>query len=240
MENLVRILDPFEKATTIVCGDKYPTMHKILPIVVKLLRVIEIEDDDLPVIKNVKSQLAKEINKRTTSDVTTLIACIMNPFTKDLAFLPEEREQAHQILRDLMSTVEQPRIKQEDQETEAKETEFQENPAPLPALPTLDTVTISSPDKRLKSADTEDWLEDVVCIHVTQPNTINAIELEISRYLAMATTTNDSDKKTLTVLECWKENEMVFPRISKIAKKFLAIPASSVSSERVFSFFVDR
>ena len=33
----------------------------------------------------------------------------------------------------------------------------------------------------------------------------------------------------------WKNNETKFPRIAKMAKKFLAIPASEVASERSFS-----
>jgi hypothetical protein len=36
-------------------------------------------------------------------------------------------------------------------------------------------------------------------------------------------------------LEWWKEKELLFPRLSKLAKKFLAIPASSAPSERLFS-----
>jgi len=35
IECIVDLLEPFEKATTIVCADKTPTLHKILPIVKK-------------------------------------------------------------------------------------------------------------------------------------------------------------------------------------------------------------
>ena len=32
VERLVEVLTPFEKATAIVCTDKSPTMHKVLPV----------------------------------------------------------------------------------------------------------------------------------------------------------------------------------------------------------------
>ena len=36
-------------------------------------------------------------------------------------------------------------------------------------------------------------------------------------------------------LEWWRKHEAHLPRLSKLAKKYLAIPATSVPSERVFS-----
>src|SRR3990167_4344860 len=41
------------------------------------------------------------------------------------------------------------------------------------------------------------------------------------------------DGKTLT--EWWSRNQTQFPNSGRIARNFLAIPASSVTSERVFS-----
>ena len=83
----------------------------------------------------------------------------------------------------------------------------------------------------MKSADTDDWLEDVVCTGESM-DLGNASEHEIERYIGCQIEEIDHN---LTVLEWWKKNSAFFPRLSVLAKKFLAIHASSVSSERVFS-----
>lgn len=41
-ERLVILIIPFEKSTTIICTDQSPTMHKVLPIVVKLSQSVRL------------------------------------------------------------------------------------------------------------------------------------------------------------------------------------------------------
>ena len=189
------------------------------------LQAAEIKEDDLPIIRKLKDKLESEINRRSTTDKITLLGCIMNPFTKDLNFAPELRDQAYKYLKEviyehfnLMNVV----IKKEKDVTEVEEVQKEDN---------IDSQEEPAP-KKLKSVDTDDWLEDIVCTGETKSNPAKAIDIEIERYLASKVLEKDH---TLTILEWWKTYEHFYPRIHNIAKKYLSLPGSSVSSERVFS-----
>jgi len=53
---------------------------------------------------------------------------------------------------------------------------------------------------------------------------------ELTRYIAMATVPPMDSATTW-----WRDNEHSFPGLSSLARKYLAVPASSVPSERMFS-----
>jgi hypothetical protein len=58
------------------------------------------------------------------------------------------------------------------------------------------------PSKRLKSADTEEWLEDVVCTGQTVINPESAAENEVQRYLGAKIAEGDQG---LSALEWWEK-----------------------------------
>lgn len=84
----------------------------------------------------------------------------------------------------------------------------------------------------MKSADTEDWLSDIVCIGESQNNEDDVVQAEVERYLGSGMKKGDEN---CTVLQWWKKNEMFYPRVALLAKRILCVQASSVPSERVFS-----
>ena len=55
---------------------------------------------------------------------------------------------------------------------------------------------------------------------------------EFTRYLNATETVDDCGGSSLA---WWRKNATVFPRCAKLARRYLAIPASSVQSERLFS-----
>ncbi len=57
-----------------------------------------------------------------------------------------------------------------------------------------------------------------------------AITLELQSYLQTETLDAEEDP-----LKWWRESRRLYPRLSNLAKKYLCIPATSSSSERVFS-----
>lgn len=58
----------------------------------------------------------------------------------------------------------------------------------------------------------------------------NDVEREVDTFLKDAVPDLDSDPT-----DWWEKNETRYPRLAKVAKRYLCIPATSVPSERVFS-----
>lgn len=55
-------------------------------------------------------------------------------------------------------------------------------------------------------------------------------ESEVSAYLREYVNTDDEDP-----ISWWKQNSTKYPRLSVLARRYLATPATSVPSERIFS-----
>ena len=61
-------------------------------------------------------------------------------------------------------------------------------------------------------------------------------ELKVYRQLTpIAVWNNQNQKFVCPLLDFWSPNEKKFPVLSKLAKKYLCIQATSASSERIFS-----
>ena len=101
------------------------------------------------------------------------------------------------------------------------------------------TLTIEEPPDKRKCRPTEmtpctaldDLFGDVFVTHVEAPKSaIEQLELELINYKSEASITMSSDP-----LAWWNSKKSVYPKLSKMAKYYLSIPATSVPSERVFS-----
>lgn len=84
--------------------------------------------------------------------------------------------------------------------------------------------------KKLNLGDCDEFLQDIVCVGEYVKPLTDVIEQEVGRYIGASQCDTD-----LTILQWWKKNEIYYPRLSVLAKKYLTIPASSVPAERVFS-----
>lgn len=266
LQQIVDVLSPYKKATTILCADTYPTMQKVIPVLLKLDQSTGIHEDDSEVLKKIKNILRDEMKKRSQDRDIPLLACLLNPGTKHLEFLSEEEfKYAKALLEEKAAQVEiqpSPIIVKKQKQDDSLNPEDMGGPLPnLSTFPEEEGAKIneeahskpfepkSSEIQNLennnnniekpqgtkrKMKDMEEWLDDVIFIKKTTSNRerdpVTQSKKEVENYLNCELSSNDE-----TILEWWRDNEIFFPQLAIIAKQMLAIPASSVSSERVFS-----
>lgn len=58
---------------------------------------------------------------------------------------------------------------------------------------------------------------------------------ELSSYIAFPYPRKSNDISSTEVIQFWKTHSQIYPNLSRMARKYLAIPITSVSSERLFS-----
>jgi len=262
VELLIELLGPFEKATTLLSGESASTLPLVLPTIKKLKQALthtpillpaeddggaQEETDSSKIVKRVKAAMKTDLTARVqTHRKMYELASILDPRTKNLPFLtPEERELVRERLSlELLTSFPDaivPQIKKEQGE-EPLRTEQD-----LPTLPTFDVIeqnqqieikqeAMEKPvlKKSRKKTDTEDWLEDIMIVGEERPEVAlqpaQKIRLEMDRYFAEIAIGLREDPLTW-----WLEREGLFPCISRLARKYLSVPASSVPSERIFS-----
>jgi len=75
---------------------------------------------------------------------------------------------------------------------------------------------------------------DLETLMSLEMNELNTTRSDIEEYFCSKPVAAPSQTK-FDVLQWWKNNEAYYPRMSKVAREYLAIPSSSVSVERLFS-----
>ena len=247
VQELISVLKPFETATTILCSESSPTMHKVLPCIFKIKKNLEeVESNSLtsPAVKNVIFKMKDELLKRTQVEDLPLLASLLSPDTKTLTFLTaEEQVSAHQLLINAAlelenSSLQTVKMKQE----KTVDTNLPDLPM-LPGSSDMDLRESGQPatvkckneeptKKKIKLTDMDEWFDDVCFTGESQQPIQNVVELEVHRYFAH---NQPQSSRQQTLLQWWQANEVFYPRLATLAKKYLAVPASSVPSERVFS-----
>ena len=95
---------------------------------------------------------------------------------------------------------------------------------------TAPTTTGAEPPAKKKKRTLMALLEDVIePVASMEDDTQLAASKEVEKYICINTC---SDQRPLL---WWKTYEKEFPTLSKIARKYLCIPVTSVPSERAFS-----
>eukprot|EP00731_Ephydatia_muelleri_P025579 Em0017g662a len=223
-EKLCALLKPFQIATDFLQGEKYPTLGCVSRYITTLVGGLQgtmppvhwqlgTRWNNLPKIvlvarasKLVRCFILQDMLQRWDSaDLLLGMGAITHPGHKSLSWLNCTNRQT--IISQLQT--EMMNITEENEEDEADEP-----PAKKAA------VTQQEEEFDILFGHKDECPGEVI------RSTHDHIEDEFLRYLKEA----ESDP-----MDWWRKHESYFPQVAKLARKYLAIPASTAPSERVFS-----
>ncbi|XP_046685293.1 E3 SUMO-protein ligase ZBED1-like [Homalodisca vitripennis] len=211
IDDCIALLQPIEKMSTFLCGEAYPTLSSVIPLVRGLQSVLIKKNPQTDAGKHLKSSLIEVIDKRLNvyeNNRTSAKATFLDPRFKKKAFGVESNAQNAQkwVIEELTKL--QPESRQPHTQS-------------LPP----------QPEPRQSEEDNlwETFEKKVAELTTFQTPTSSATIL-INQYIELPYL----DRKA-NPLQFWEERKHIFPSLYKLAQMYLCIPATSVSSERLFS-----
>lgn len=228
LEDLIILLAPFEEATVHLSGAQYVTTSFIIPITCGIFQEVTkcennlTTDLDRKICEKLRQSVVARLFPYETRTISSL-ATLLDPRFKKFGF--RSCDNVNNAVKKLQN-------------------EFSNEVNLLNNL--SQKLERSLPNTKINQMD-----QNQINILTDENTSTGAIFKFIDDRIANAnntsTVTSDSiisirqyfERNTLTrsenVIKYWQDNANIFPIISKLAEKFLCIPATSVPSERVFS-----
>lgn len=208
LTEVCEILQPIEITTREVCGEKYVTCSKVIPLTRLLTIKVTGFEPKQTIGVNLKNNVLEEIKKRLlqTENVNTLaVATLLDPRFKNIHFQDALAcSRAIRSIKELISDIE---TNENDQLTETRPVEEE-------------TVDIWQDHYKLVN-EKNNILSD-------QRDTSMPLELQIYLKTPVANLKQNP-------LHLWKVLESTCPNLKKISLKYLCCTATSTASERLFS-----
>ena len=201
-------------ATTVFSADLYSSLSLVHPTIRSLIQnKLRIREKDSNIMRDFKQVVADDLTSRFCNDEdltsAAMFATALDPRFKDLDFLTEEERGS--VLTALREKLEEIDV---GEEPVAKKQKTEEPTTGLDFL-------LASEDE--DDSDREEEIEN-------DNRNADDHDDEFGEYMKIQKV--ESNTK---VLEWWLSNSTKFPRLSKLAARYMCIPATSVPSERVFS-----
>ncbi|XP_005103836.1 zinc finger BED domain-containing protein 1 isoform X2 [Aplysia californica] len=215
MRSVIEVLKPFEAATQEICTSGYTFMSKVIPIATLLQQVTASGMVPLSGPQSaLKSALLQQMQQQFSNfenSYTLAVSTLLDPRFKRHAFtdMAALESAQHRLLGEITQTVQS---------------------AELAATTTGDSNSFGTDATASSSSSFWNMFDRKVSEAGAMKNTASEAENESRRYFKEANIPRKADP-----LQWWKLNEVQFPHLKILAQKYLCIPATSVSSDRLFS-----
>lgn len=223
LESLNKALGPLFEFIDALSGERYVTISFLKPVLHLFNNeILSRKDGDTELTKAVKEGILKYLNEKyddhTTNNLLDM-ATLVDPRFKT-AYTKEERVEFIKMraAAELVDMVGAAAPESAQTTAASSSTPAAEDDQELPHPTKKTKKSLGSYFKKAGQATTH-----------SQPSRAS-IELELSMYLQASGPDSETNP-----LEWWKQHEMNFPLVARLAKKYLCIPATSSSSERAFS-----
>ena len=229
VEELLSVLTPLKTATVALCEEKVPTVSIIVPLQFQLVNnAMQGVADDTPFITKVKAAVGNDLcNRYHVMQPELLTATLLDPRFKEVPFLTDEQK------RDAYDTL-------------AAKALQSICVADRPA----NTTATATPEAAAAAAAAVDKHKEIAVVKPSAMANLFGNAYVKARAIDVDNRRSDADRVSAEVgqyktedsislsddpLLWWKMHAQNFPILSRLAKIYLGIPATSVPSERVFS-----
>ncbi|XP_078017006.1 E3 SUMO-protein ligase ZBED1-like [Epinephelus lanceolatus] len=215
LESMNKVLSPLKEFTDALSGEHYPSVSYLKPVLHLFNnQILKHQDDDTPLTTTIKESILTYLNEKCDDQTTEELldmASLVDPRFKT-TYIKQERV-------DYMKT----RPAAELQRLVAEEAAA----APLP--PATAVRDEDEPEEvPAKKKSLSSYFKKAAG-QAGHQSSRESTEKELNLYLQL-----DAGPDT-DPLEWWRQHEAHFPRVAKLARKYLCIPATSFPSEWAFS-----
>lgn len=207
LQTLINFLRKFREASDFLEGSKYPTLHMVIPWYKTLMNYCKSDILDNEILTQIKYVVEQKMKNKIKIEDIHKIAVFFDPRMKQLKILDQsDALWVKTYIKNQCASL----LSQNNEDSDDSRGTIQDRPSKRQWKKAKETTDFSQYYDSSSDNDDKD---------------------EIDQYLK-SKTPKDND---LNILKWWRDHKVTFPGLAILSAYYLAIPASSASSEREFS-----